>query len=639
MRPIAWLVLVVAAVFQAIAHRHSMTPDGVAYLDLSDAFLRGDWHGFVNLYWSPLYPALLGVARLIAQPSAYWEFTTVHVVNIALFIASLAAFEWFLASVSAIAERWPDSPIHHRTMRIAAYVFFGAVSLTMTTLELPTPDLLVTTAALVVFGALLRAAAGIQPARNAAIVGLALGLGALAKSFFVPWGLVCLGTLAVATRRGGSRPVLAALLAWAAVIGPWCAVMTHRAGRPSFGETGRLTYVWYVNMQFSPTSGAIPPAASDAGPNAVLPGVGSTGNAPGTNPMWLDPARWYSGLTTHFGVREQFENLRVATNYYVRNLAPLLLLFVVCVSVASASELRQLWRRGWVVFVPVAAALIAYALVIVTARYVAGFLIAGTLMLAAALPWPNKVNAARAALGLFVVFLLETWATNAAPTLCVLVAGMAGVVVSCTATRLRVAVSILLGTIVAFVVLALLLPAPRAVLLSAAALVTLATWLVLRRDERQSSSVATRFGWAFGTLLLLLLVGRVVQRLWRDAGVAPRPNNSWLIAQDLARNGVGPGTRILLVGPADQATWARTARLRITADVPTARVPAFWSLPQSSRDSLLSSFAATGAQVAVASLVAPAPMEGWRVIESGGWVHPLSPTAAPEKRARAQRRN
>ena len=32
-----------------------MISDGVSYLDIGDAYFRGDWKAAVNAYWSPVY--------------------------------------------------------------------------------------------------------------------------------------------------------------------------------------------------------------------------------------------------------------------------------------------------------------------------------------------------------------------------------------------------------------------------------------------------------------------------------------------------------------------------------------------------------------------------------------------------------
>src|SRR6266705_5349849 len=113
-RVVAWIIILLGAAFQGYARRHAMTPDGMAYLDLSDAVVTGRWSGLLNGYWSPLYPVLIGVARLALHPSAYWEFATVHLLNVALFALTLPAFEWFLSALVAHARDWRRSPLPSR---------------------------------------------------------------------------------------------------------------------------------------------------------------------------------------------------------------------------------------------------------------------------------------------------------------------------------------------------------------------------------------------------------------------------------------------------------------------------------------------------------------------------------------------
>src|SRR5687768_8882410 len=84
-RRVAWSVLLLLAAFQAWTFRHTVSPDGVAYLDLSDAVASGRFRDLVNGYWSPLYPVGVGIARwaVSATPlaSPYWEFALLHAVN------------------------------------------------------------------------------------------------------------------------------------------------------------------------------------------------------------------------------------------------------------------------------------------------------------------------------------------------------------------------------------------------------------------------------------------------------------------------------------------------------------------------------------------------------------------------------
>jgi hypothetical protein len=59
---------------------HSMNPDGIAYRDMGDALLRGDWEMALSAYWSPLYGWILGAVMFVTKPSMRWEFPVVHIV-------------------------------------------------------------------------------------------------------------------------------------------------------------------------------------------------------------------------------------------------------------------------------------------------------------------------------------------------------------------------------------------------------------------------------------------------------------------------------------------------------------------------------------------------------------------------------
>src|SRR5947208_3465290 len=140
-RPVAWTLLIGAAAVETYTRRFAMSPDGISYLDLSDAVVRGHPSEMINAYWSPLYPALIGA-------------------------------------------------------------------------------------------------------------------GMLAKSFMVPWTFVFLIVLAAAVvGRGGARPIVIAGTCAAIIAGPWSAVISRRVGHASFGETGKLTYAWFVNDQEPPWRG------------------------------------------------------------------------------------------------------------------------------------------------------------------------------------------------------------------------------------------------------------------------------------------------------------------------------------------------------------------------------------------------
>jgi hypothetical protein len=264
----------------------------MSYLDLSDAVVTGRWTRLVNLYWSPAYPVLIGVARLVSRAGADAEIAVVHAVNLACFAAMLWAFDYMLMNIMSLANDTRRAALAESLGVIGAYVLFGCFALTMIPLELTTPDLLNGACAFAAFGAMLRLHAGTnRPARGAVALGAALGLGALTKSFMVPWAVVCFATMALALRRHGRRELGIALGVWLVFLLPWSAVLTKAAGRPTFGDAGRLTYAWYVNGQETPSLGGVPPGTRRPNTEMILPGVGVPGDTAGSDPMWFDPAR------------------------------------------------------------------------------------------------------------------------------------------------------------------------------------------------------------------------------------------------------------------------------------------------------------------------------------------------------------
>jgi hypothetical protein len=630
----AWVAILALAAFQAYAQRFSIGPDGISYLDLSDAVVSGRWSTLVNLYWSPLYPLLIGVGRLIAGAGPRWEVVTMHAVNFVCFVAMFASFEYLLISILDLARRTHRSTLGGPWGLATAYGFFGVFALTLTPMELTTPDWLASAAILLAFGALLRLSdESLRPRRDASVLGVALGLGALAKSFLVPWAVVCFVVLAIATRRRGVSITATAVGVCLVFVLPWSLALSLAAGRPTFGDAGRLTFAWYVNGQDVPSLHGVPPDARTPRADSILSGVGITGYAPGTDPMWFDPARWNGTLSPHWNLRDQLATLKVFGLFYVQNLAPLMFL-VFLLAVAPPASRRVAWRRGWVVFVPTIAGLAAYALILVTARYIMPFLLAGTLTLLATLPLPRRIRPVWALAGMFFVITVERLhpATTAMLALVTSILGgtIAGAMIPTRRRWLWV-----LGIIAAMGVTRFVLaPSDRRALLLGSMCLVVAFWFLARRAviDRRPVKFARRSQAALATLLAVILLGRLVSRLYEDAEMRERSarpgwnNLEWSVAQELGAHGVAPGTRIALVGPHAESYWARTARLHIAADVPPPVVNAFWQLAPAARDSLLDEFASAGATVAIAT-VGPdsgAPDSTWTPLRYHAWLRRLA---------------
>lgn len=651
-RGLAWLLVVALAVFQAYAQRYVVGPDGVAYLDLSDAVVAGHWGGLVNLYWSPLYPLLIGLARLVTHAAPPAEVPVVHAVNALAILATFAAYEYFLTPALATAAGSRHAVLGGRWGRAAAYALFIVVAFTLTPLELTTPDLLAAAAAFGALGALVRFRRGDATPATALLLGASLGLGGLAKSFMVPWAVVCLVVLGISAARRSRTRAIAAVVVWAIIIGPWTALVSRTAGRFTFGDTGRLTYAWYVNSQGAPSLRGVPLGARRASIDSILPQAGATGDAPGTDPMWFDPERWSGGISPHFDLHDQVGSLAVSARFYVENLAPFLFL-VLLVAAAPRSAWRDAWRNGWVVLVPAAAGMLGYAMVLVTARYVMPFVLAGTVILLATLPVPRRVHPLAALIGVAVPIVLESIDDRSVVALALVVSIVGGMVAGALLARADGPMDRwtgwrrtlwALGVLLASGVTHVLLPSalPGILLLGGAGLAAV-FWGMSRAAIRRGRPVrfATSSSAAAVVVIGALLVLRFGGRLGQDEDARARAasaawgNLSANIASELASHGVGPGSRIAIIGPHAESYWARTGRLKIVASVPRPVVPAFWRLTSQARDSLLQEFARAGATTAIASVGpdsgSPPPDSSWIPVRYRGWIRPLMPAgrAAP----------
>ena len=318
-----------------------------------------------------------------------------------------------------------------------------------------------------------------------------------------------------------------------------------------------------------------------------------------------------------------------------KRLTPLLFL-ILLVATAPRGTRRHAWWNGWVVYVPAVAGIVAYSLVLVTARYVMPFLLAGMLTLLATLPRPRRMLPLMAMLGIAIPIGLESTSNDT-------VFGLA-----------------LVAAAVAAMTIGALVPTTIATCCGGSSW----SWdlcsrrFSFHRPRRTSfasgrcsspcssglrrvppfapgtrSEFAHRATAALALVLTMVFGLRLERRLRQDANALSRAaSTGWgnvqlKIAQDLAAHGIGEGTPIALIGPHAESYWARAGRLKIVANVPRTRVSAFWQLSPASRDSLLQAFAAAGATVAVASMGpdGASPDSSWTPVRYRGWIRRLSP--------------
>ena len=391
---------VALAALQAWNGRFLLNPDGVSYLDIADAYLRADWHNAVSTYWSPLYSGCLAGA-LVLRPPSVWEFAAVKLVNFAIFLGALAAFERLLRELTlqrpARANAAEESASLPRGVSLlVGYALFIGSSCVLTSVAYVSPDLLVSAFVYLLAAEALRVGRkGTTPARSLTF-GLLLGLGCLAKAVLLPVGLVFLA--ASAFRTGSFRKAAVHVAAAAAVLlivfGGFVAAMSAKAGRLTLGDVSRLNYLWIVNgvpdhgwLTDDPRLGA--PTHPPLRLPCALPAYEYAGPAAATYPLWNDPPAWCDGLKWRFDARQQLAAVAASLlDYYyifLSHLAPLTAALAALhvgawlagggtLRARLAAQLRGL-ASDYPILLPALAACGLYGLVVVEPRYLAGFVV------------------------------------------------------------------------------------------------------------------------------------------------------------------------------------------------------------------------------------------------------------------------
>jgi hypothetical protein len=165
--------------------------------------------------------------------------------------------------------------------------------------------------------------------------------------------------------------------------------------------------------------------------------------------------------------------------------------------------------------------------------------------------------------------------------------------------------------------------------------------LVLLMWMLSSLRLSEKTGAHFGSRMILLAgLAPVVAIAWvvaRDLYdvMRDKPNEHWVVAQELHAMGIPPGTDLGSIGTGLGAYWAHLAGVRIIAEIPDIERPRFVAADAARRQQVLGLFSSVGAKAVVTrNADATNPAEGWRPIPGTHyfiWQQPLL-IAAPEKK-------
>lgn len=422
-RTLAWLVITAMGAVSAWASQHAMNPDGIAYLDLADAFVRADWSAALNRLWSPLYPFLLAVTLRVVSPGPYAEFATVQLLNFAIFLVALASFEFFLSQLmcyrrtcAAKAASEGRVALPEWSLRLVGYAVFAYSSLELIPIFAIGPDMCVAAFVYVASGLLLKIRLRPQGTASFLLFGVVLGLGYLAKAPMFPLAFVFLALGAAAMYSlvpfyGILRRLLAALIPFALITGALVTAFFLAGKGVTWGESAKLNYAWMVNgLPYVHWQGEVFDSGSPDHPTRKIfpspPVYEFATPVSGTYPPWDDPAYWYEGVTVHVDARSHLHNL-------VRS-ARVLLSMLLRMSVLAVGSLLLLYlgRRGRlflrnvlpysILLVPGLAAVGMFSLMWLETRFIGSFVTLFWLSLFASMTFVESHDASRAVKGVTV---------------------------------------------------------------------------------------------------------------------------------------------------------------------------------------------------------------------------------------------
>lgn len=359
-----WLVAMILGGLQAWRWRYDFASnDIIAYLDVADFYLRGEWSSVVNDHWSPIYSWLLGLGQMVLGLGPLWDSCRVKFVNFCIFLLALGCFRLFLGELIRFNQQRlsAEDAAHSQglpswLLLVGGYGLFLWSALRWTGLYCDTPDLCMAGLFYLACAILLRLQTRSDHWLRYAGLGAVLGLGYLSKTAMFPLVFVFLA-LSILT-WGSLRRVLVALLAFVVVAGPFVTALSLSKGRFTFGDAGTLAYAWYVHpglkvIQGVHWQGAAPGYGTPLHPTRQLysdPALYEFAEpVGGTFPPWTDPTYWYEGIKVQFNFGKEKAVIAKNLRLYFKTFGKVLLLGYALLLIGGGRLLPSLrsLAAGW----------------------------------------------------------------------------------------------------------------------------------------------------------------------------------------------------------------------------------------------------------------------------------------------------
>jgi hypothetical protein len=293
------ITAVALAFWQAWCYRFTtFQGDCIAYFDMARAAMHGDFGTLIHPTWCSLYPALLAAVWTLAQPSDKWLWFSSHLINALIFVLALFTFEYFLRGLLANRRNLAGGtrlPLSAKSLWIGGYVVFLGVLLGMQGVYLDTPDMLTHAITFSIAGLLLWRISK-HELRRAELLGIACGIGFLAKSVFLALAVVVGICIALSARRAKLRQLVSFAICFGIFALPYTLALSMKEGHLTTGEVPKIAYFTYGTLQYDfmyPSGPDLrhPPRKIFEQPDAYVFDVMPSA----TYPIWFNRAYWFEG--------------------------------------------------------------------------------------------------------------------------------------------------------------------------------------------------------------------------------------------------------------------------------------------------------------------------------------------------------
>jgi len=384
-----WLAMPFCWIVQALAARHTLDADGVSYLNIADACLRGNWHALVNGYWSPGLPFLLTLWLKLFHPTPFYVPLAFRFFAVASLVSSLVAFEYFLKTffkfrIHLFRDQNHAGGVSDNTVRILGYILFLWITVFFVPARLDQPEILVFTLYLLATALCMEiVSSGGKGWRHFLALGVVLSCSFLVKAVMFPLSFTFFAALVLHKQVRRSLPKLAISIVVFVVLSlPFIFALSRAKGRLTYGDAGAINYLQMAGSDPRQSVSTESPQETVT-QSAASPHLGDYTKILflGTYPPWADPSFSYSPQPFHFHLRRQLNRIHVVLKVYfdlfIVQLGCLVCGFLVLLFFSRNTALfASHFFDEIVLWLPAVSGLCLFALVRVEGRFLTGFTVA-----------------------------------------------------------------------------------------------------------------------------------------------------------------------------------------------------------------------------------------------------------------------